>query len=111
MLVGVEVEEEVLHLFHHFSHAGVGPIDLINDENDREALFEGLAQDETSLGKGALGGVHQKNHGVDHGEASLDFATEVRVTRGVDDIDGQAVPLDGGVLREDGDALFALQVA
>ena len=50
-------------------------------------------------------------HGVDHGQSSLDFATKVRVTRGVDDVDSQAVPLDGRVLRKDGDALFALQVA
>ena len=95
----------------HQRDPGVGPVHFIDDENDREALFEGLAKDETGLGKGALGGVHQKDHGIDHGQSTFDFATEIRVTRGIDDIDGQAVPFDRGVLGEDGDALFSFQVA
>jgi len=36
---------------------------------------------------------------------------KVGVTRRVDDVDGEVVPLDGRVLGEDGDALFALEVA
>ena len=63
------------------------------------------------MGKGALGGVHQQDDGVDHRQSSFDLAAEVGVTRGVDDVDGEVVPFDGRVLGEDGDALFALEVA
>jgi hypothetical protein len=45
-----------------------------------------------------------------HGQAALHLAAEVRVARRVDDVDRQAAVLDRGVLREDGDALLALQV-
>ena len=111
MLVGVEVEKEVLHLFDDLGDARVGTVDLVDDEDDGQALFEGLAQDEPRLGERALGGVDQQDDGVDHGEPALDLAAKVGVTRRVDDVDREAVPLDGGVLCEDGDALFALEVA
>jgi hypothetical protein len=111
VLVGVEVEEEVLDFGHHFGDPRVGAVDLVDDEHDRQALLEGLAQDEPGLGQRALGGVDQQDDGVDHGQTALDLAAEVGVAGGVDDVDREVVPLHRGVLREDGDALFALQVA
>ncbi len=110
MFVRVEVQEEVLDFFDHLGDAGVGPVDLVNKENDGQSLLQGLAQDESRLGKGALGRVDQQDDRVDHRQAPFDLAAEVRVTRCVDDVDGEVVPLDRGVLGEDGDALFALQV-
>jgi hypothetical protein len=111
VFVGVEVEEEVLHLGDDLLDSRVGPVDLVDDEHDREALLEGLSQHETGLGQGTLGGVDQQDDGVDHRQAPLDLAAEVGVTRRVDDVDREVVPLDGGVLGEDGDALFAFEVA
>ncbi len=111
MLVGVEVEEEVLDLVDDLLDARVGAVDLVDHEHDRQALLEGLAQDEAGLGQGALGGVDEQDHRVDHRESALDLAAEVRVTRRVDDVDREVVPLDRGVLGEDRDALFALEVA
>ena len=64
----------------------------------------------------ALRSIHQQHDSVDHLQPALDFATEVRVARSVDDVDddgavgaGSGV-VDGGVLRQDRDALFLLQV-
>ena len=112
VLVGVEVEEEVLHLVRRpRSTRASGRSTLLIDQHDGQALLEGLAQDEARLGQGALGGVDEQDDGVDHGQAALDLAAEVGVAGGVDDVDREAVPLDGGVLGEDGDALFALEVA
>ena len=52
-----------------------------------------------------------------HFEAALDLTAEVSVTGGVDDVEGDAAfngarpyVTDRGVLREDRDALFALEV-
>jgi hypothetical protein len=47
---------------------------------------------------------------VHHGQAALDLAAEVRVAGRVDDVDRQPAVLDRGVLGEDRDPLFALQV-
>ena len=111
MFVGVEVEEEVLHLFDDLFDTRVGAVDLVDDEHDRQALLEGLAKDEARLGERALGGVDQQDDRVDHRQSPLDLAAEVGVTGRVDDVDGEVVPLDRGVLGQDRDALFALEVA
>ena len=111
VLVGVEVEEELLHLVDHLVDAGVGPVNLVDHQYHRQPGFEGLAQDETGLGEGALGRVHQQEHPVDHGQPPLHLPAEVGVSRGVDDVHLDPVVNDGGVLRQDGDALLTLQVA
>jgi hypothetical protein len=62
-----------------------------------------------------LGGVDKQQHTVDHREAALDLAAEVRVAGGVDDVDHRhgavgVLAVHRGVLRQDRDALFLLQV-
>jgi hypothetical protein len=111
VLVGVEVEEQVLHLLDHLGYPGVGAVDLVDHEHDRQALLEGLAQYEAGLGQGSLGGVDEEDDRVDHGEPALHLAAKVGVTRRVDDVDREVVPLDRGVLGQNRDALFALKVA
>ena len=76
-----------------------------------------LAQHEARLRERSLGGVNQQNNAVNHGQASLHLAAEVRVARSVDHVNRDGLALgrrpvvgDSGVLGEDGDALFALQV-
>ena len=108
-LVGVEVDEEVVDLVEDLLGAGVGTIDLVDDDDGSELGLEGLGEDVAGLGEGALGGVNEEDDAVDHLEGALDLAAEVGVSGGVDDVDlglGTAgvVVLDGGVLGEDGDA-------
>ena len=76
---------------------------------------ERLAQHEPGLRQRTLRGVDQQQHAVDHGQAALDLAAEVGVTRRVDDVDDRhaavgVVAVHGGVLGQDRDALFLLQV-
>ncbi len=111
VLVGVEVEEQLLDLVHDLGDAGVGPVDLVDHEHDGEPGLQRLAQDEAGLGQRALGGVHQQEHAVDHGQPTLHLAAEVGVAGRVDDVDLDAAPAHGGVLGQDGDALLALEVA
>ena len=111
VLVGVEVQEQLLDLVDDLGDAGVGPVDLVDDEDDRQPGLEGLAQHEPGLGQRALGGVDQEEDAVDHGQAALDLAAEVGVAGGVDDVDLHPAPAHGRVLGQDGDALLALEVA
>ena len=110
MLVGVEVEEQLLHLVHDLGDARVAAVDLVDDEDDGQARLERLAQHEAGLRQRALGGVDEQEHAVDHREAPLDLAAEVGVAGRVDDVDLHAVVVDGGVLGQDRDALLALEV-
>ena len=110
MLVGVEVEEQLLHLVHDLGDAGVAAVDLVDHEDDGQARLERLAQHEPGLGQRALAGVDEQEHAVDHREPPLDLAAEVGVAGGVDDVDLHAAVAHRGVLGEDRDALLALEV-
>ena len=110
LLGGVEVEEQLVGLVDDLGDAGVGTVDLVDDEDDRHVLRERLAQHEAGLRQRALGGVDEQRDAVDHRQAALDLAAEVGVAGGVDDVDEQVLATDRGVLREDGDALLALEV-
>ena len=111
MLVSVEVQEELFHLVDDFGDPGVGAVDLVDHEYDRQASGEGLAEYEARLGQRALGGVDEQEDPVDHGEPPLDLAAEVGVARGVDDVELHTAVAHGGVLGQDRDALLTLEIA
>ena len=110
VLVGVEVEEQLLHLVDDLGDARVGAVDLVDHEDHRQARLERLAQHEAGLRQRALAGVDEQQHAVDHREPALDLAAEVGVAGGVDDVDLHVAVADRGVLGEDRDALLALEV-
>ena len=110
MLVGVEVEEQLLHLVHDLGDAGVAAVDLVHHEDHGEARLERLAQHEPGLRQRALAGVDEQEHAVDHGEPPLDLAAEVGVAGRVDDVDLHVAVAHRGVLGQDRDALLALEV-
>ena len=112
-----EVHEELVGLVDDLGDAGVAAVGLVDDQDHRHVGVERLAEHEAGLGERALGGVHEQHDAVDHGQAALDLATEVGVAGGVDDVDdhrlaatGGTGVVHGGVLREDRDALLALEV-
>lgn len=75
-----------------------------------------FTQNKPRLRQWTLGGVDQQQHPVHHGQPALHLATEVRVPRGVYDIDYgdgsiRVMAVHGGVLGQDGDALLPLQIA
>ena len=117
VLVVEQVEEQLVRLLDDLGDPRVGTVDLVDDEDDRELLLERLAQHEAGLRQRALGGVDEQHDPVHHGQSALDLAAEVRVPRGVDDVDRhrlggrRAGVAHGGVLGEDRDPLLALQVA
>ena len=111
LLLGrVEIDEEVEDLVQDFLEPRVGPVDLVDDDDRRQPPLERLPQHEAGLRQRPLGRVDQQQHAVDHRERALDFAAEVGVAGGVDDVDQRVAVVDGGVLGEDGDAALALEV-
>ena len=80
-LVRVEVEEELVDLVHDLLDARVGAVDLVDDEDHRQPRLERLAQDEARLRQRPFAGVDEQQDAVDHPQAALDLAAEVRVAR------------------------------
>ena len=81
VLGGVEVDEQVVDLVQDLLRPGVVPVDLVDDDDRRQAALERLAQHEPGLRQRPLGGVHEQQHAVHHRERPLDFAAEVGVAR------------------------------
>jgi len=92
------------------SWVGVLAVDLVDHNDDLEAVLEGLAEHETGLCLGSVVGVHEEQDAVDHPERALHLAAKVRVPGGVDDVDRLPAPVDGGVLGLDRDAFLLLEV-
>ena len=87
LLVGVEVEEQLVDLVDDVGDARVGPVDLVDDEDHRQLRLERLAQHEARLGQRPLAGVDEQQHAVDHRQPALDLAAEVGVAGRVDDVE------------------------
>ena len=110
LLAGVERGEQVEHFVGDFGGPGVGPIDLVDDDDRLQAHLERLGDDEFGLRQRALGGVDQHQRAVDHIEDALDLAAEIGVAGRIDDVDAGVLPDQRGRLGQDGDAALALQV-
>ena len=95
---------------HHLFDARVRSIDLVHDHHDGQTGLEGFSQDEPSLRERAFGGIDQEEYSVDHGQATLDLAAKIGVSRGIDDGDLYRTSLDGRVLGQDGDSLFTFEI-
>jgi hypothetical protein len=111
----VQIAEEVEDLLVNFLGSRVGAIDLVDDDDDRMAELEALAEHEAGLRQRPLGSVDEQERAVGHEKRPLDFAAEVGVAGRVDDVDlgdlpVPGAPLDARVLGEDGDAPLALEV-
>ena len=114
VVVGVELHEEVEDLVEDFGGAGIGAVDLVDHHDGLEVVLQGFFENEAGLGHGAFKGVDQQQDAVGHFEDAFDFAAEVGVAGGVDDVDladdafGVAVG-HGDIFGEDGDAAFAFE--
>ena len=89
----------------------VGAVNLVDHHDDPVTQLQSLGEHEAGLGHGALGGIHQQDNAVDHLQNTLHLAAEVGVARGVHHVDLHVLVTDGGVLGQDGDAAFPLQIA
>ena len=87
VFAGIEIEEEFVDLVDDFGSAGVRAIDLVDRQNDRQVASKCLAEDEAGLRQRAFSRVDEQHDAVDHCQGTLDFATEVGVAGGVDDVE------------------------
>ena len=113
--IGGDIEEQIVTFRDDLCDAGIRTIGLVDHQDHRQVCSQRLAQHEPSLRQWAFGGIDQQQDPVDHGESAFHLTAEVGVARGVDDVDhGLAAvgvtAMHGGVLGQDRDALFLLQI-
>ena len=88
----------------------VGAVDFIDDDHRFGAGGECLFEHEPRLRHRTFGGVDQHQTPVGHLHDPFDFAAEIRVSRGVDQVDFHVAVRQRDVLGQDRDAAFAFQV-
>ena len=108
--VRAEVDEELVDVVDDLGGPGVGAVDLVDRDDDRQAPLHRLREHVARLRQRPLGGVDEQQHRVDHEQAALDLAAEVGVARRVDDVEAHALVRDAGLLGQDRDAALALEV-
>ena len=108
---GVERDEQVEDLFQHLEVPLVRAVDLVDRDDRPQPARQRLGQHELGLRHRPLGGVHQDDDAVDHGQDALHLAAEIGVAGGVDDVDAGLLPHQRSDLGEDGDATLAFEVA
>ncbi|MCY1359859.1 hypothetical protein D9M69_464550 [compost metagenome] len=101
-----ELVEQVEGGIDHLVGVRAGLVDLVHDQDGLQAQGQRLLGHETRLRHRAFLRVDQQHHAVDHRQCAFHFTAEVRVTRGVDDVDVRAFPGHGAVLGQDRDATF-----
>ncbi len=89
---------------------GGGQVDLVERGDDLEVVLQREVAVGERLGLDALRGVDDEHDALARGEAAADLVAEVDVTRGVDQVEDVALPVDTDVLRLDRDAPLALEV-
>ena len=110
LVVRAQLDEQVEGLVEGAGRVGVGPVDLVDDDDRPQAEAQRPHEHVARLRHRALVGVDQEQHRVDHAEHALDLAGEVGVAGRVDDVDEVVLPLHRAVLGADGDAALALEV-
>ena len=105
-----ELEQQVVRGLDRLGGLGVGAVDLVDDDDRLQAECERLAEHDPRLRHRPLGGVDQQQAAVRHPEHPLDLAAEVRVARGVDDVELDPVVANRRGLGEDRDPLLALEI-
>ena len=111
LLVGcAQFNHQVEHLVNGAFGVGVGAVNLVHHHHDAQAALKSVGQYEARLGLRALVGVDNQQRAVGHVEHALHLAAEVGVARRVDDVDLDALVVDGDVLGKNGDAALALLI-
>ena len=110
VLVGAEVDEQLVDVVEDLGRPGVGAVDLVERDDHRQAPGHRLLEHVAGLRQRAFGRVDEQQHRVDHEQRALDLAAEVGVAGRVDDVEADVAVVDRRLLGEDRDALLALEV-
>ena len=97
------------HSGQHGLDVGAGPVDLVDEQQRRDAEPLQRAHQDAGLRLHPLDRGEHEHRPVEDGQRALDLGDEVGVAGGVDDVDGQVAERerdDGGT---DGDAASALE--
>ena len=95
----VELEQQLKYLVAYLVKASVRAVYLIDDHYYPVVHGKRALKHKAGLRHGPLRRVDKENNSVDHFEYALYLSAEIRVSRGVDDVDLNALIVDSRILR------------
>ncbi len=108
LVARAEIHQKLEHFIDDLRRTRTGAVNLIDTDNDRQIEVHCLGEDKACLGHRSLKRIDDQDGAVDHLQNALDFAAKIRMTGRVDDIDFDAVVVDGSILGKYGDAALPL---
>ncbi len=109
-IIGIQFQEQFQYFLHHLVRACFRAVNFVDADDDGKFQFQGLAQHEFRLGHGTLKGIHYQDDPVYHLQHPFHLAAEVRVARGVNDVDLGTLVHDGSIFGQDGDTAFPFDI-
>src|SRR5690606_35206798 len=106
----IKRREEVEYFVDNLFMTTIWTVDLVDRHDWTKTNLERLGHNKLCLRHWAFRGVDENNRAVHHRENTLNFAAEVGVAWGVNDVNTMALPLDRSCLRKNGDAAFLFDV-
>ena len=108
---GVEIQKKLQNLIDHLVKPGVRSVDFVDHNDHLVVKRQSMLKHKAGLRHRAFGRVHQQKNAVDHLQNTLHLAAEIGVARGVHNVDLDILVANRGILRQNGDAALALDVA
>ena len=106
----VEFHEQFEYFVFDFSDTGTGFVDLVDDDDRFQFLFQSLAQNVFRLRHRAFKSIDEEQYAVYHVQYTFYFAAEVSMPRGVDDVDLDAFVHDRCIFGQDCNAAFTFNI-
>ena len=85
-------------------------VNLVNNDDRTQALFQSLFQHKAGLGHWAFVGINNQNTTVYHAENPFYFSAEVSVSRGINNINQGVFVTNRCIFRKNCNASFPLQI-
>ena len=105
-----QIDEQHQRFFDNGVAASIRTINFVDDDDRFDTGLEGLRKHEPRLRHWTFCGIHQHKGAVSHSHNAFHLASEVRVARGVDQVDFDPFVFDGDVFGENRDTAFFFQV-
>ena len=102
--------EPARHRLDETFRVGAGPVDLVDEDQRRDAESLERAEQERRLRLDALDRRDDQHRAVEHAEDAFDLGDEVRVAGSVDKVDREVTDQERGDRGPDRDAAFALEL-
>ena len=105
-----KIHEQQQNFVDDLFNACVRTVNFIYRNDQRKVLLQRFLQNKARLRHTALSRIHEQQHAVDHFQHTFHFAAKVGVARGINNINFYTVIIRCGILCQNRDTAFTLDI-